>query len=82
MESTKQLFEQLADPWVKITSIGEIKMYLRNHLDTFRNCPVIGVTSSKDSMYVNIVNGERVEKVFFGYIPDVALNIQNGFYEK
>jgi len=78
------VFVQIRDAKVKLTGIRDIKNYLLEKVPVYNGYPVVHFTSFGQEVFVHFVNElrGRPQKKFFGYIEDVAINIQKGFYEE
>ena len=82
MESAVQVFTQLPDAVVKINGIKQLRNYLTNRIESWNNLPVVKFNSVGTEVFVYVLDDERkLKRKFFGYIEDVALNIQRGMYE-
>lgn len=84
MKSQYDVFVQLPNAKVSIGGIRDLKQYLVKVKPTFDAMPVIKFTTVGSEVFVHILNDVRghVQKKFFGYIEDVALNAQKGLYEE
>jgi hypothetical protein len=83
MESNVQCFTQMPDAKVNLDGIKTLKEYLHKVIPTYNGYPVLKFTTTGSEVFVHILNThrEKPQKHFFGYIEDVALNVQGGFYE-
>jgi len=83
MSDGYEIFVQLENPVVKIDGIRAIRNYLEKVIPFWKNYPVIKFTTVGAEVFVHFVNETRgkPQKQFFGYLEDVAMNIQNGMYE-
>lgn len=84
MEGKINCFTQLPDAVVPITGIRMLKDYLEKVVPVHEAMPVCRFTTFGDEVFVHVLNHERgrVQKKFFGFIEDVALNAQRGLYEE
>lgn len=83
MEGNPNSFVQLENAKVLITGIRCLKEYLGKVITTYNGYPVCKFTTAGDEVFVHVFNHTRgkLQKHFFGYVDDVAMNVQNGFYE-
>jgi len=82
--SDHNCFTQLPEAKVKITGIRVLRDYLADHVRFFESRPTVRFTTIGSEVFVFTFNDHKqaLQKHFFGYIEDVALNAQNGFYEE
>jgi hypothetical protein len=73
----------MPDAKVKLDGIKTLKEYLHKVIPTYNGYPVLKFTTAGSEVFVHILNThrEKIQKHFYGYIEDVALNVQSGFYE-
>lgn len=83
MEGSINCFTQIPDAKVRITGIKALKVYLDKAIPTHNGYPVLKFTTMGQEVFVHVLNPQREksQKHFFGFIEDVALNVQSGFYE-
>ena len=84
MEGKIHCFTQLENPIIPITGIRALTDYLEKVITVHNGDPVCKFMTFGSEVFVHVLNTERqkVQKRFFGYIEDVALNAQRGFYEE
>ena len=83
-EQTFHLWTPREDAKVPVRSIREMKEYLERHIVKFGSLYVhsFKIDVPNRTVWLRYHDGESLNKVFFGYIEDVAHNIQRGFYEQ
>lgn len=75
-------FEQLAEPVVPVRSIRDIKSYLVARRPTGLGLPVVKYEVRSGIIRQKLMYPDGTEKwMFYGYLEDVALNIQRGLLE-
>jgi hypothetical protein len=83
-ELTVRLWTPMEDAKVQVRSMREMKDYLERHIVKFGSLYVhsFKIDVPNRTVWLRYHDGESLKKVFFGYIYDVAHNIQRGFYEQ
>jgi hypothetical protein len=83
-EPTAHLWTHLDDAKVPVRSMREMKDYLERNIVKFGSLYVhsFKIDVPNRTVWLRYHDGELLHKVFFGYIDDVAHNIQRGFYEQ
>ena len=83
-EQTYHLWTPREDAKVPVRSIREMKEYLERHIVKFGSLYVhsFKIDVPNRTVWLRYHDGEALKKVFFGYIEDVAHNIQRWFYEQ
>jgi hypothetical protein len=83
-ELTSHLWTHIDDAKVPVRSMREMKDYLERHIVKFGSLNVhsFKIDVPNRTVWLRYHDGEFIHKVFFGYIDDVAHNIQRGFYEQ
>lgn len=84
MESDIKCFTQIPNAKVCIDGIRALKEYLCKVIPTYNGYPVLKFTTTGNEVFVHVLNThrEKPQKHFYGYIEDVAINAQSGFYEE
>lgn len=77
-----KIFEQLPHAIVTLAGLGSLKRYLKNTIHTYNGLPVVNFNCKGEEVLVRYVqpNGEAAS-AFFGYVDDVAHNVQLGLLE-
>jgi len=77
------LWDILPDAKVPCRSIGEMRAYLTNTFEQWAGYPIVKfwIDNHEDTIWTWVETPRGRRKVFFGYIEDIAYNIQKGFYE-
>jgi len=94
MRLRKMWFDIIPDAVVAIYSLRDLKEYLKRTIDTFNGYQVKRIIIRGDEIRLDIevcfyeqdafgISGmtTTMRRVFFGYVEDVARNIQVGMYE-
>jgi hypothetical protein len=83
-ELTVRLWAPIENAKVQVRSMREMKDYLERHIVKFGSLYVhsFKIDVPNRTVWLRYHDGESLKKVFFGYIYDVAYNIQRGFYEQ
>lgn len=76
------IFEQVPDAKVPIGGLRELRKYLTEHITTWNGEKVLGFVSFGAMMYVRTERDGLYRKRFYGFVDDVAHNVQKGFYEE
>lgn len=84
MESSVKVFTTIPDAVVHLTGISQMKKYLLDRILSWDGMPVVKFNTFGAEVFVYVADETRnkTKKHFFGYIEDVALNIQHGMYEE
>ena len=76
-------FTQLPDAKIKIDGLRTLKNYLKGAITSWNGFQVLKFTTTGNEVFVHILNPKQTkpQKHFYGYIEDVTLNAQQGYYE-
>lgn len=77
-----KIFEQLPHAVVSLAGLGALKKYLKANIHVYNGLPILNFTCKAEEVLVRYVqpNGQPCI-AFFGYVDDVAHNVQCGLLE-
>jgi hypothetical protein len=77
------LWDVIPNAKVPCRSIGEMRAYLTNTFEQWAGYPIVKfwVDNREDIIWAWVETPRGRRKIFFGYIEDIAHNIQHGLYE-
>lgn len=77
------LWDIVPDAKVPCRSIKEMRAYLTNTFTQWAGYPIVKfwIDNHEDTVWTWVETPRGRRKIFFGYIEDIAHNIQRGFYE-
>jgi len=96
MKCNKLYFEKLSNPVIEIDGIASLKRYLATNIKEWNGYRIARFVFKRDIILCDIVisykdvnsiigityHKAELKRVFFGYVEDVAYNVQRGYYIK
>jgi hypothetical protein len=75
-------FTKLENPTVSLQGISDLKKQLDNKIKLWNHYPILKWVIRGDEVLIDIlIRDSEKRRVFFGYVDDVAYNLQKGYYE-
>lgn len=79
------MFAQVPDAKVKVSGLRDLRVYMNEHVTSFNGEKIVenGFVSFGQLMYVRTMTHDGMyRKRFYGFVDDVAHNVQMGLYEE